>query len=194
MPIDISTFIQSDIPLTEEEKQILIECIPVQNFPKGTILLKEGQVARNGYYNIKGCVRSYYLVDGEEKTTQFYTELQSIASHTSYVNQTPANHYLACVEDCVLAVLNYEKEKELCRRFPRFESLCRVALEEDFGKHQEMLSTYITSNPEQRYLHLLKNRPELLHRVPQHQLASYLGVKPESLSRIRKRIALKDQH
>lgn len=71
------------------------------------------------------------------------------------------------------------------------ESMSRMSLQEELNTYQEMLVTYITTNPEERYLNLLKYRPELLHRVPQYQLASYLGVTPESLSRIRKRIFLK---
>ncbi|MEQ9166519.1 MAG: Crp/Fnr family transcriptional regulator, partial [Fulvivirga sp.] len=89
-------------------------------------------------------------------------------------------------------VLNYEKEKILYKLFPRLESICRVSMEDDLGKHQEMLASHITKSPEQRYLKLLNERADLLQRVPQYHLASYLGVKPESLSRIRKRIQSRD--
>ncbi len=180
-----------NLPMDEEEKQAIDECIPIKNFERGTVLLREGQVAKDSYFNLKGCVRHYYIIDGEEKTTAFYTEGESIASLSSYVNKTPANHYLECVEDCTLAVLNYDKERELYGRVKGFESLCRASVEEDLGKQQQLLAAYITKSPEDRYLDLLENRPELLHRVPQYHLASYLGVKPESLSRIRKRIAEK---
>ncbi len=71
------------------------------------------------------------------------------------------------------------------------ESLCRVSSESNHGRAQEMMASYITKSPEQRYLNLLETRPDLVTRVPQYQLASYLGVKPESLSRIRKRLAMK---
>lgn len=180
-----------DIPLTEEETKAVDECIPIRTYEKGTLLLKEGQIARDSYFLLEGCVRLYYLVDGDEKTTNFFTEGDAVASLTSYVNQTPANHYFECVEDSTLAILNFEKEKELIERMPKFESLCRVSMEGNFGENQQMLSKFITSSPEERYLDLLENRPDLLNRVPQYQLASYLGVKPESLSRIRKRIAEK---
>ena len=191
MENDISKLVARFISLNEEETKAIIECIPIRTYKKGTVLLREGQVASECYFNLKGCVRLYYLVDGEERTTCFYTEEQSIASMASYVNRTPANHYLSCIEDTTLAVLHFEKEKELYRRVPKFESLCRVSMEDDFGKQQEMLASYITTSPEERYLNLLETRPELLQRVPQHQLASYLGVKPESLSRIKKRVTLK---
>ena len=134
----------------------------------------------------------YYLVDGEERTTTFFQEGEPICSLQSYTHQVPANHYMECVEDCRLAVFTYENEQELYRRAPRFEALCRIDIEKEFGKHQERLASYITHSPEQRYLKLVEDQPELLQRVPQYHLASYLGVKPESLSRIRKRVAARD--
>lgn len=175
--------------LSPEEARDLDELVPIRHFKKGTVLLKAGQVATESYYCIKGCVQQYYDVDGNERTTAFYTEGQSIASLKSFVNQVPADHYLACVEDCTLAVWGYAAEKELFRRHPRMESPCRFTVENDFGDAQQALASFITKTPEQRYLDLMSARPELLQRVPQYLLASYLGVTPESLSRIRKRIA-----
>lgn len=188
----LSELMSQDISLSEEECEAVDKYIPIEIFKKGTILLREGQIANDSYFNIKGCVRLYYLVDGEEKTTHFYTEEESIASMNSYLNRVPANHYLECVEDTTLAVLNYEKEKKLYKLFPKLESICRISLEDDFGKQQEMHASQVTNNPEQRYMKLLKERPDLIQRVPQYHLASYLGIKPESLSRIRKRILSKD--
>lgn len=174
--------------LSPEEARDLDALVPIRTFKKGTVLLKAGQVATESYYCIKGCVHLYYDVDGNERTTAFYTEGQSIASLKSFVNQVPAEHYLACVEDCTLAVWAYSAEKELFRRHPRLESFCRFEVENDFGKAQEALAAFITRTPEQRYQDLMTARPDLLQRVPQYLLASYLGVTPESLSRIRKRI------
>jgi len=184
----ISELMSANVPLSAEECEALDKYIPVKSFKRGTILLRPGSVANESYYNLKGCVRHYYMIDGEERTTFFYTENQSIASMNSYVNRTPSNHYLECVEDSILAVLNYDKEKELYQLFPKLESICRISVEEDFGEQQDILATHLTTSPEERYLNLLNTRPELLQRVPQYHLASYLGVKPESLSRIRKRI------
>lgn len=127
----------------------------------------------------------------KRKPLFFYTENQSITSFESYSNQTPSKHYLECIEDCELSVTTREAEKTMYNKFPHFEKLCRKEAEKALGEYQETLATYITTSPEERYLNLVQDRPDLLNRVPQHQLASYLGVKPESLSRIRKRIALK---
>lgn len=191
MENDIVKLISRFLILNEEESKAFTECIPVKMFKKGTMLLKEGQISRDSYFVIQGCVRKYYIIDGEERTTEFYVEDESVASLQSYKNKTPAYHYFECVEDCKLAVLNYDKEQELFKRVPKYETLCRMSMENDFGEQQESLSKFMTSNPEERYKNLLETRPDLLQRVPQYHLASYLGVKPESLSRIRKRIANK---
>jgi CRP-like cAMP-binding protein len=189
MENEIVKLISRFLELTSEEASAFAEYIPIRAFKKGDILLREGQVSRDSYFVIEGCIRKYYIIDGEERTTEFYVEDESVASLQSYQNKTPANHYFECVEDCRLAILNYEKEQELFKRVPKYEALCRMSMESDFGEQQEVLAKFITSSPEKRYKNLLETRPDLLQRIPQYHLASYLGVKPESLSRIRKRIA-----
>ncbi len=177
---------------TKDEAEDMDRLVPIRTFKKGTVLLKAGQVATDAYFCVKGCVHMYYDVDGDERTTEFYTEGQAVASLYSFINQVPANHFLACVEDCTLVVWSYAAEKEIFGKYPHLESSCRVSVESDFGEHQEKLADFITKSPEQRYMVLMENRPELLQRVPQYLLASYLGVTPESLSRIRKRILAKE--
>ena len=177
--------------LTEEEKKSINELTSVIRFEKGTILTREGQVSNECYHILEGCARQYYLVDGEEKTTFFYTEGQSISSSIGTSAGIPSRHYIEVTEDSMMSIMKAEDENTLYKRHPRMESMCRISLEQELKKQQDILVHYMISTPEERYLNLLKTRPELLNRVPQYQLASYLGVKPESLSRIRKRLAMK---
>ena len=172
--------------LTDVEKQSIEDLSVTKTLKKGSIILEEGKVSTECYLILKGCARQYYLVDGEEKTTFFYTEQQSITSTVR-----ASKNFIACVEDCTFSVMTSANEKILYKRHPRIETLCRLGLEEMLREYQEMFATYMVSSPEDRYLNLLETRPDLLNRVPQYQLASYLGVKPESLSRIRKRLSLK---
>ena len=182
----------SEFPsLNEEEIKAIAESINVRSVKKGTILLNEGSISKECYSVLKGLVRQYYIKDGEEKTTAFFTEGQAVASFSSYINQTPSKHYLVCVEDCSLTVGSKEKEKQMIAKFPKLESIIRSEMEKNAGLAQEEMATFITSSPEERYINLIKNRSELLNRVPQHQIASFLGIKPESLSRLRKRIVSK---
>ncbi|MFY7997462.1 MAG: Crp/Fnr family transcriptional regulator [Candidatus Kapaibacteriota bacterium] len=177
--------------LGEEEIREIAENIPVQDFKKGAILLKEGEIADKCYFVLKGCVRQYHCVDDEEKTTAFFTEKQAVVSFASYSQRIPGKHYWSCVEDSTLIIGSLDHEQEMYQKFPKLAAITRALVEQDFGKTQEDFATFITSSPEERYLNLLESRPELLHRAPQHQIASYLGVTPESLSRIRKRLVVK---
>lgn len=180
----------SFIDLTDDEKQDIRETFPVKTCAKGDFLLKEGQTAKDAYVVVKGCIRKFYLKDGEEITTDFFTEYQSAVDVDSMANQEPSKYYLVCTEDTTVAVMNSEKEHALYKKYPRFAEVCLVEMEKMLGENQEKMSTFIHSTPKERYLSLIKNRPDLIQRVPQHQLASYLGIKPETLSRIRKRISL----
>jgi CRP-like cAMP-binding protein len=182
-------FISQYSLLSKEEVQLIVDHSNIQTFPKNTFLLKEGQVANTCYLVLKGCVREYIIKDGEEKSTAFYTEGQPVNSFTSASNKVQAKYNLVCMEDCILTVGNQSLEDEMCRLIPRLSSIIRQEVEKHTGLLQDALSKFMISSPEERYLDLLQNRADLLQRVPQHYIAGYIGVKPESLSRIRKRLA-----
>jgi len=174
--------------LTEEEKRTIEQCIPIKSYDKGKLLLREGQVVQNTYFVIKGCIREYELRDGEERTTAFYTDHQSAINFNSLANGIPSRCYFVCNEDTTVAILNAEEEQALYRKHPRFETFCRSGMEKMMGEKQNQLAELITLKPEERYQKMQAERPDLLNRVPQYQIASYLGIKPETLSRIRKRL------
>lgn len=181
-------FINKYMPLTEEEKNAIANLNLFRSYSKGSVLLKEGDVPKVGYFVIKGCLRTYYIIDGEEKTTGFYTEAEGFTP-PGIINGSSSEHYVSCVENSIVTEANPEMEKMVFEKFPRFETLCRILSEKLLAKNQASFDDFRASSPEQRYLKLLSKRPDLVQRVPQHQLASYLGMKPQSLSRIRKRLA-----
>jgi len=185
---ELFDFISKYITLTADEQRAIEDLDLFKSYKKGTVLLREGDVTDEYYFVVKGCLRTYYNVDGEEKTTALYTEAESVTP-LCVTTRTPSDYNIACVEDSILAVATLAMEQEIFARFPRFESLCRMVSEELLAKNQSSFDTFKTASPEQRYLHLLNTRPDLIRRVPQHQLASFLGMTPQSLSRIRGRLA-----
>lgn len=185
-------FISKYISLTDEEKGAIVSLDIFHSVKKGTTLLKEGQKSQESYFVLKGCIRVYYIKAGEEKTTAFYTEMDAFTPHC-VISKTPSDYFISCVEDSILLVSNSDMEAEINSKFPKFETMCRMLSEELLAKQQIDFDEFKTSSPEQRYLNLLQNRPDLVQRVPQHQLASYLGIKPQSLSRVRARILEKNK-
>ena len=185
-------FISKYISLTEDEKNALLSLDLFRSVKKGATLLKEGQKSKDSYFVLKGCIRTYYIIDGDEKTTAFYTEMEALTP-PCVISKTPSEYYISCIEDSILLISNSDMEVEINNKFPKFDIMCRVFSEELLAKERIDFDEFKTSSPEQRYLNLLQNRPDLIQRVPQHQLASYLGIKPQSLSRLRARILEKSK-
>ncbi|PIB30703.1 cyclic nucleotide-binding protein [Maribacter sp. 4U21] len=179
--------------LTKEEKKDITLTFPIKIFKKGSVLLKQGNVAKDAYYVVKGCIRAYELVHGDEITTAFLTEGQCAANFQSLSNNEPSKYSYECLEETTATVSNSAKEIAFYKKHPRFEAFCISGMEKMMGEKQEELTSFMTMKPEQRYMHLLKTRPGLIQRVPQHQLASFIGIKPQSLSRIRSRILEKEK-
>ena len=186
---EIIRFIDSHIPLSENETDIIKELYQIRTYKKGTVLLSEGAFAKECYFILKGCVRSYYVVDGEEKTTEFYTEKQEIVP-ISYITKQPSEYYLSCLEDCSIS-LSANNNEMLVEKIPRIKSLITKLNTEMMVQNQISFDNFKKYNPEMRYLKLMETRPDLFNRVPQYHLATYLGITPVSLSRLRKRISAK---
>jgi CRP-like cAMP-binding protein len=172
--------------LNQEEIELIVDKTIVNEFSKGTILLKEGQIPTKCYMVVEGCVREYLIKDGEDKTTAFFMEGDTFTPHFRDAN--PSKYYWECVENCILTVSDKSYEEEIRAMIPRLDRVFQGIAIEKINKAREEWSLFISSSPEERYLHLLDTRPFLFNRVPQNQIASFLGMKPQSLSRIRKRL------
>lgn len=187
MKKEIIKYLSKYTKITTELENIISENTFIKSIEKGTTLLSEGEISTECYFLLKGCIRSYIIENGEEETIEFYTEEQ-VVMPPNYGKATPSKYYLECMENVIVSVGNPKMEKETFQKHPQLESLSRLIAEIIMAENQDFFAEFKTSNPEERYLNMLKARPNLIQRVPQHQIASYLGIKPESLSRIRKRI------
>lgn len=176
--------------LSEDEQRAISESLRIDEYKKGKYLLRQGELsAIKCYFVLMGCVRQFFIDEsGKEVTTDFFTEEQAIPIINEQTQGDSSKYSLACVEDCILVVGDVDSEKTMFNKYPQLETMIRKMMEINLGEIQEQFGEFINSSPKERYESALRKRPQLVDRVPQHQLASYLGIAPESLSRIKKRI------
>lgn len=169
------------------------EIVPVHSFKKGTILQEDGAVPRACYYVLDGLVREYRVKNGDELTVEFYDEDHGAISSTCFVQQKPSDSYLQCLEDSLLIVGTFDINEDNLEKYPVLKQIVAKMVESDLNERKDRFSDFVSSSPEERYKNLTEQRPDLFNRAPMHQIATYLGMRPETLSRIRRRIMEKDR-
>lgn len=170
--------------LNHIESQIKSEYLSV---PSKAILLEEGKVAEKLYLIRKGCLRLFFYNEGKDITFQFFLEGDFVASFDSLYKRTPSLFYLESIEPTELTAIRREDFYNLINNNLSFRLLYEEKLIDRFHAYQQLFLSRIKNTPQQRYEELLKEYPNIIQRVPQHYIASYLGITPVSLSRIRNR-------
>lgn len=155
--------------------------------PAGTLLLEEGRVADRLYLIRKGCLRLFFRHDGKDITFQFFFEGDCVASFDSLHTRRPSLFALESIEATEATVIGRDAFYDLVGRMPASRRMCEEKLVERFRAYQLLFLSRIRNTPRQRYEELLREHPDIVRRVPQHYIASYLGITPVSLSRIRNR-------
>lgn len=140
------------------------------------------------FFLLKGCIRKYYIKDGEQITIYLLTEYNFVGAFDSFVTGTKSKETIECLEPCEVLILKRADLDRLYKEIPLMNEFVRKILEQTLIQFQLALTSFILDNPEERYTKLLAQNPEILQRVPQHMLATYLGITATSLSRIKKRI------
>ncbi len=181
-------FLAMSVTLSDEKKDLLFNLPIFKRYSKGTILFEKGSRTEQYYFVLRGGIRTYKIIEGKDITLEFYTENEALAPASTVLKQ-PSSSYAVCFEETVMVVSTEDIEEQIMQHIPELLSLCRKFSEKLLAKQQEDVGAYKTLSPEQSYLHLVKERPELIQRVPQYHIATYLGIRPESLSRIRNRIS-----
>lgn len=180
--------IKSLVPLKKMEEEAFTNILEVKHFKKKEFLLQEGKVCNKIFFINSGCMRAFYNVEGVENTVQFFFADSWYTDYESFLTGKPAIENMQALEPCEIVQFNKEGLYKLYETYPVFHSVGRVMAENAFMALSKLNKMLTNEEPEERYLNLFKNRPEIVEKIPQHYIASYLGIKPESLSRIRKRI------
>ncbi|QDK81870.1 Crp/Fnr family transcriptional regulator [Spirosoma sp. KCTC 42546] len=181
--------IQHYIPLSSADEAIIATLVRQLNLTKGQHLLQAGQVCKNVFFIEKGLVRYYASIDGEEKTSYFNKEGEFVCDYASFLPQQPSQTNIQVLEDAIVYSISQANMDLLYRQVEEGERFGRLAISEVFVSAIHQINSLYTDPPEQRYQTFLVKFPDIAQRIPQYYIASYIGIKPQSLSRIRKRMA-----
>lgn len=188
----INQYVRRCARFSEEELALFNSLLQSRFVPKKTFLLQEGDICQFEAYLDKGCIKSYFLNEnGFEVILTFATEDWWVSDIASFHEQIPSRMYIETLEDCELLVLSPAAKEELLAKAPRFERVFRLMVQRHLASYQERLFGNIAKSAQERYLDFLQKYPTLPLRVPQHQIAAYLGISPEFLSKIRARLSHK---
>ncbi|MBK6951074.1 MAG: Crp/Fnr family transcriptional regulator [Crocinitomicaceae bacterium] len=184
--------VNRSVTFSQEELDIFHSLLEHRSVPKKTFLLQEGEVCNFEAYVIKGCVRTYYIDEnGFEVILQFGIEDWWLGDAASFNEQTPTKLFIETIEDSELFIFTPHSKEELLFRVPKFERVFRLLIQRNLAATQSRLFHTFSKPAQERYLEFIEKYPTIPQRVPQHYIASYLGISPEFLSKIRGKLAKK---
>lgn len=176
------------IRLSEDEKEYLQSLFTEKAYAKGDFFLKEGQVCKEVGFIEKGLVRYFFNKEGEEMISEFGKEGDFVCNYESFLDHSASHRNIQVIEDATLQIISYDNLQLLYKNVKEGEKFGRLACEQIFVNSLRQITSLYTDPPEKRYLHFINTYPDLQQRIPQYYISSYIGVKPQSLSRIRKRL------
>jgi CRP-like cAMP-binding protein len=165
--------------------------------PAKTALIHEGQISKKAFFIEKGCVRTWFNNKGKESTFQFFFENEGISSIESFRKKIPSLYSIETVEPCVIHWIHKKDMEAIFHEIdenPSTRSQMMAIMAERQFSYMRQLMSFIRDTPRERYLNLIRERPDIIRRIPQHYIASYLGITPVSLSRIRNSLKNKSIH
>ncbi len=161
-----------------------------KKMPRGSFLLRPGEVCHDIFFLLSGSAHMSYLRDDKQHIGDFMVEGEFVTDLASFHEQRPSRLFITCFEDCELTVMHRSHLQAISEKFPfSFERLSRLVAERNSVMFANRIWSMLMDSPEERYLQLLREKPHWLQRFPLYLIASYLGLTPEGLSKIRRRLA-----
>lgn len=186
----ILSYIQRYIALTPEEEQYFVSILRPRKYLKRQFVVQAGDLCRYETFVVKGCLRAYFVdPNGSQHIVQFAVEEWWISDLGSLLSATPAILNIDALEDTEVLQIEKRDMEEMFNRFPKFNSMFRVMLSKAFVAHQRRIIDNLCKPAKDRYIEFLSTYRNIEQRVPQHQIASYLGITPEFLSQIRRKLS-----
>lgn len=182
--------LQSKATFPKEDFPAFLELFEPLCLRKKEHVYRSGEVVKYATFILKGCMRHYYInEDGIERITMVAEENWWIGDLESFRNNTPTNLSLQAIEDCDVLLIKKKNFELALESFPGFREYYTKGTQRTYTRLQEQVGQSLADSAETKYRRLLKERPSLIQRIPQHYIANYLGLTPETLSRVRKKIS-----
>jgi CRP-like cAMP-binding protein len=175
------------INLTEEEWLVFSASFVTKHFKKGEYFLKENDLCNRIGFVDKGFFNFFYLIEGVQHIRGFFYPHEFISNYPCFLSENKSKFYIQALEDSSVTFIHRDDLLMLYKTLPQIKELSRTIVENLYMEVSEKYESFFLKSPEERYLELLNKRPNFFQRVPQYMIASYLGMTPEGLSRIRKR-------
>jgi len=184
--------IEEKVTLTDSDKEVIKTFFVQKKLRKRQYLLQEGDVCKNIAFVCKGVLRSYNVDEkGEEHMSVFGWEGWWLSDFNSFLTGEPSMFNIDAIEDSEVLLISHAEYERLTLTIPIMDRYFRLLYQKSIVTKERRLMSSVTHTAEEKYLLLIESNPELIERIPQHLIASYLGLAPETLSRIRKNLALK---
>lgn len=188
----LRAYLQARASFTDEELAFLRERFIPTTLPAGEFLQRAGEVPRHAAFVASGCLRSYVIdANGKEHIIQFAPETWWLADVASLMTGAPTQYFFDAVEESELLLIDPPSQQLLVDQVPGYAAALRTGLHRHNAAKDQRIVTTLTTTAEERYLEFIARYPSLAQRVPQWMMASYLGVSPETISRVRKNLSRK---
>jgi len=183
---NLTEYIKRYINISETEIELFQSYLRPIKLNKKEFLLKEGQICKSRYFISKGCIRLYYIDNkGNEQIIHFGIDNWWITDYESLINKIPSKLYIQATENTELLELSQKFFDELCLKLPKTERLFRIIMEKTFIASQKRIEYMFSQSGEEIFKHFIAANPQFTQRVPQYMIASYLGITPEFVSKIK---------
>jgi len=188
---NIRNAISNLIKFTDSEWLVISKDFIEKKIEKGDFLIEEGEYCNYVGFIDQGLLSYYYLVDGKKYIRGFFFDNDFISSYTSFLTNEKSKSYIEALENTSITLIHKDKLSQLYQKNSKFQQLGRMFTEHLFMLVSEKYEDLLLKSPEERYLNLIENRSNVIQSIPQYLIASWLGITPEALSRIRKRLTRK---
>ncbi len=189
--VALKAFFNQMVPFPEKDLEEIVKYFKPITMKEGSFFVAEGEVCKRIAFIRKGFMRAFYEINDEMEVTKYIQPKHTlVTAFASFNSKEPSKEYIQALTDCELWVIDYDSMQRLYAKYPKWQELGRLVMEQIYQHLEKRILSFLTQNAEERYRTLVQENPRLIQDVPLRYIASMLGITPETLSRIRQKVNL----